>query len=263
MTATATRPRIDPRIGRRRAQVTRDRGRRRLRALAVSAAMAVLAGGALVVLHSPLFSARHLQVVGAHHVTRAEVLSAAGVGGHPPLIDVDSAAVESRLESLPWVRSAAVARVWPDTLRIALVERRGAAVMAGAGAHQGRWALVDTTGRVLTWTDRSPATLPLLVAPVRVPDAGKALGAGARPGLLTIEAAAGQLPVPLGSVSVAPGGSVTITLADGVQAVLGHADLLPLKVAALRSVLVGAPPTGPEVVDVRVPGEPTVGPASS
>jgi cell division protein FtsQ len=256
-------PLVHPRIGRRRAEIARARARRRRRALGALAAAAFLGVGALVVLHSPLFAARHLEVAGAVHESRAQVLSAAGVEGHPPLVDVDAGAAQARLEALPWVRRARVTRLWPDTLRIVVSERRPVAVLPGSGARQGRWALVDATGRVLAWSTARPAALPTLVVPVRVPGAGASLGPGARPALLAVVAAAGRLPLAVSAVKVGPGGAVTLVLAGGVQAELGPARQLSSKVAALRSVLLGAPASGPEVVDVEVPGEPTVGPASS
>ena len=253
---------MDPRIGRRRAAVIRARGRRRLRVLLAALAVAALASGALVVLHSPLLSARHLQVVGAVHVPATEVLAVAGVGAHPPLVDVNAGAAETRLEALAWVKTALVRVSWPDSVRIVVVERRPAAVVAGSGAEAGRWALVDDSGRVLAWRSGPLNGLPQLVSAAPAGAAGRHLGRAAGPGLAVVGALPGQLPVAPRTIVVAPDGTVTLALADGVQARLGRADSLPSKLAALRSVLLGAPPSGPEVVDVTVPAEPTVAPAA-
>jgi len=76
-----------------------------------------------------------------------------------------------------------------------------------------------------------------------------------------VRAVAGQLPLPVRSVIGTSGGTVTLELTRNVQVKLGTTQLLAAKVAGLRSVLVGAPPPGPEVIDVTVPSEPTVAPA--
>jgi hypothetical protein len=63
-------------------------------------------------------------------------------------------------------------------------------------------------------------------------------------------------------VTVEPSGTVRLDLGGGVQVLVGRARSLGPKLASLRSVLAGAPPPGPEVIDVTVPGEPTVAPPS-
>lgn len=254
---------MDPRIGRRRAAVTRAQGRRRLRVLLVVLGLVAAGSGGLVALHSPLFSARHVQVVGAVHVPDAEVLLVAGLEHHPPLVDVDAAGAADRLRALAWVRTASVELRWPDSVRVVVTERRAAAAVAGSGSRAGRWALLDGTGRVLAWKATAPPGLPRLVSPAVAGTAGRFLGPAAGPGLDVVRSLPGQLPVAVGSITVARDGSVTLELADGVRADLGQAELLGPKLAALRSVLLGAPPSGPEVVDVRVPGEPTVAPTAS
>jgi len=264
-TATAARrPIVHPRIGRRRAAVTRERGRRRLRLFVAGLVIVALGVGALVVGHSPLLSARHVEVTGARHTPVSEVMAVTALGRHPPLLDVDPSALEQRIEQLPWVRSARVSLGWPDAVHVALQERVPAAVTAGVGAQRGQWALVDGTGRVLGYVSSILSTtpaLPVLVTPSSPGQPGSTLRAGATPALAVVRAVAGQLPLAVRSVIGASGGTVTLELTRNVQAKLGTTQLLAAKVAALRSVLVGAPPPGPEVIDVTVPSEPTVAPA--
>ena len=97
--------------------------------------MALVAVGAAVaggwwLLHSRLLSAKVVTVVGSVHTPAAEIEAVAGVSGHPPLLDVDSGAAEARLEQLPWVRSATVARQWPDGVKITVVEQTPVAAVA-------------------------------------------------------------------------------------------------------------------------------------
>jgi cell division protein FtsQ len=255
------RPGIDPRIGARRTAVTRQRGRRRLRLVVAAVSVAVLLLCALVVLHTPLLAARHVTVRGAHHVSARLVVRTAGLSGAPPLIDVDAGAAAARLEALPWLARATVSRHWPDSVVVTVVERSPVVALARPAPASG-YALVDAGGRVLQWVGAAPPGLPVLQAPVAVPKPGRSLSAAARPGLVVADAAERTLPGRLQGVSVDPSGTVRLDLGGGVHVLVGRALSLGPKLASLRSVLAGAPPPGPEVIDVTVPGEPTVGPAS-
>jgi len=238
--------------------VTRARGRRRLRAVtALAVAGAVFAGAVGLLYFSGLASVRHVSVEGSVHTPASAVVAAAGVGSHPPLIEVNTAAAEAAVERLPWVARATVTRRWPDTLAIEVVERFPVAALAVAHGV----VLVDADGRVLAAAPQSPAGLPLLAGPVAAAPPGSELGAGADPGLAV---AAGLPPALRGRVrgiAVAGDGAVTLDLGGGVRAELGVASSLPAKFEALASLLAGAPPHGPEQIDVTVPDEPTVGPA--
>lgn len=260
MTGTATRRPLSmhPRIGRRRAQVARDRGRRRLRAAVAGCVVFGIGAGALLLLHSPFLSARHVTVEGADHTALSLVVRTAGLQGHPPLIDVSSGAASRRLEALPWVGRAVVRRRWPDSVTVEITERQPVAVTAAEAPAT--WALIDATGRVLQWQATRPAGLPLLVSPVRAGPAGSRIGPAAVPGLAVVQAAQSALDEAVVQVTVGTSGMVTMLLPGSVEAVMGQSDALGPKMAALRSVLAGAPPAGPETIDVTVPGEPTVGP---
>ncbi len=146
---------IDPRISARRTAVIRQQGRRRLRIILIGLAGAAVVVGAWFVLHSPLFSARSVTVVGAVHESAAQVKTVSGLSSHTPLIDVDRGAVSARIEQLPWVKSAAVAVSWPDGVRITLTEETPLAGGTRSGRtlghrERGRTGArrgVDTAGR--------------------------------------------------------------------------------------------------------------------
>jgi len=152
-------------------------------------------------------------------------------------------------------------RRWPGEVVAPVAQPTAVAVIPRPAPAAG-YALVDATGRVLRWTGDPPAGLPVLQAPVAVPAPGKVLGPAARPGLAVAVAAGGILAGRLHAVSVDPRGVVRLDLGGGVEVLVGRALSLGPKLAALRSVLAGAPPQGPELIDVTVPGEPTVAAAS-
>src|SRR5262249_45069271 len=136
---------VDPRIRQRWVAVRRAEGRRRLRILLVVLAVVLVGTAAWVALASPLLDVDRLIVRRTVHTAPEQVTSAAQIARGDAMIWVDDGAAASRVEALPWVRSAHVERDWPGTVRITVTERTAAAwVQSGTGP-----AIVDGTGRVL------------------------------------------------------------------------------------------------------------------
>ncbi|HXQ58937.1 MAG TPA: FtsQ-type POTRA domain-containing protein [Acidimicrobiales bacterium] len=248
---------VDPRILQRRVDVTRQRGRRRLRVMTAAAVVVAGAAGAWAVVHSPLFAARHVTVVGAIRTGVTPVVAASGLSGEPPLIDVDATAVAARVEALPWVAHATVTRRWPDTVTITVTERVAAAVVVGRGRAD---VLVDGSGRVLGDVPAPPDGTVVLGVPVAAGPPGSMLGDAARPGLAVVAGLPASLRPLVARVDVGGGGVVSLTLTDNVGVTLGRADELPAKFVALASVLADVAPRAPDVIDVTVPGAPAIGP---
>ena len=79
-------------------------------------------------------SAQVVTVAGPHpNTATAAIEAAAGLGGHPPLINVDPGPVAARVEQLPYIAAAQVHRHWPDGVQITVTERVPALQMAGPG----------------------------------------------------------------------------------------------------------------------------------
>jgi cell division protein FtsQ len=92
-----------------------------------------------------------------------ENLLRAAIGATPgePILAFSVGAARTRIESIPWVRSAIVERVLPGTIRVVLNERRPFAVWQ----NQGKFTLIDHAGNVVTDSDISAFAdkLPLVV----------------------------------------------------------------------------------------------------
>lgn len=259
------RPAMDPRIRERRQAVQRLNSRRRMRIALVVVGCAAATAAIVGILHSPLTRVRHVSVHGNDHTSRQTVLAATGLGGRPLMIDVDTGRLERRLESLPWVARAAVARSWPSTITISLNERIPAAVV---NTPEGDWALTDASGRVLLRSGDStgaPSPPPRLRVPVptlrgleQLPRAGSQLPAPAASALRVLGALQPPLIRQVSSVDVLPDGEVALTLATGVVVQLGDAGRLKQELTATQTVLsqVGAPSV--RTIDVRVPEAPAV-----
>lgn len=115
--------------------------------------------GLQLALRSPLWPVRDVTVQGKlEHTTRAEIEAAlrGRVAGN--FFSVDVAEVRNALERLPWVRRAAVRRVWPDRLEATLEEHV-------ALAHWGERSLVNTFGE--RFSGASEAKLPRFSGPPR------------------------------------------------------------------------------------------------
>jgi hypothetical protein len=82
----------------------------------------------VVLLQGPLFRVRDVQVRGTQRLSADQVLAAAGVGEGGSVFAVDPGAVERRLESSPWVRTATVTTRLPDAMTIRVEEWRPVAV---------------------------------------------------------------------------------------------------------------------------------------
>lgn len=93
------------------------------------------------------FDARDVEVTGLVHMQRLPVYSAALDARSSSMLLVDLDEIRARLLLLPWVKDASVSRIWPDRLRIDIVERQPAAVWQ----HRQRLAVVDAQGNILQW----------------------------------------------------------------------------------------------------------------
>jgi len=256
-------PAVDPRIWKRRVAVTRAQGRKRLRIVLAALGVCLLAAGGVVALHSSLFSARHLKVIGAVHTPAAEVLALSGLSRRPPLVDINTAEVVAHVETLPWVKSAAVSEHWPDSVTVVVTERSALAAVEPVNNGGGVWALVDGTGRVLADQTPRPVGLLALKVPVAPGAPGMRLPAADGPAVDIATSLPALLAQRVDFVEVASDGAVTLALTGDLTVIVGSPTMLQAKYEALASVIAGARLARGEVIDVTVPDEPTVGPPST
>ncbi|MCR5880990.1 cell division protein FtsQ/DivIB [Phenylobacterium sp. J367] len=101
-----------------------------------------------------------VHVEGASAMATPDIVAATGVYKDQPLLGLDLEAVRQSVEQVGWVKEARVVRLLPDTLVIAVVERKQLAVWQ----HGGRTLVIDERGQPIPEADpgRFP-TLPLVV----------------------------------------------------------------------------------------------------
>lgn len=182
-----------------------------------------------LVFRSSLLAVHSVSVRGQSRLTPAAVTRAARVPQGKPLALLDTAAVRRRVEAMPPVRSATVERVWPQGVRITVVERTPVAAVKRPGKPL---ALVDDTGVLFADVAAAPPDMAVLslANPGPSDPATKAalsvvaaLPASLRPSVITISA-----PTPA---------AVTLSLSQGITVVWGDGSNSARKAQALTALL--------------------------
>jgi len=106
------------------------------------------------------FRIDNISLQGASPRSSADVMRAAALPAHAPLIGLDLDAARRRIEQVGWVKSATVMRLLPDSVVIAVQERHLLAVWQ----HNGQVAVIDNDGVVASTASPSGfSSLPLVV----------------------------------------------------------------------------------------------------
>lgn len=131
-------------------------------------ALGALAAAALWLLRAPLFPIRTIQIEGEMYRNNVPTLRA---NAAPQLsgnfFSVDLQHSRRAFEAVPWVRRAAVRRVWPDTLSVRLQEHRAVALWDSSESGLEPERLVNQQGEVFDANlgDVQDDKLPTLAGP--------------------------------------------------------------------------------------------------
>jgi cell division protein FtsQ len=242
---------VDPRMRSRRIAVRRDHRKRRFKRLTVALAAVAVLVAAVVATQTPLLDVDRVRIDGVGHTAAADVRSSAGISPGDTMVGVDVGRAAARVEDLPWIAEARVARRWPGTVEIHVTEREPLAMV---GVAEGRVALVDEDGRVLEVTGQPPAGLPEITGLRGRIAEGDELGRDPRDALAILRALRERLPGVVASVSI----DMDAALASGGEIRFGSTDDLDDKIVAVETVLADVDTECLELLDVRVPGSPAL-----
>ncbi|GHD15293.1 hypothetical protein GCM10007147_02380 [Nocardiopsis kunsanensis] len=200
---------------------------------------------AWLLLESRLLVVREVAVEGLERVPEQEVVQAVDVGTGTPLLRVDLEAAENRVAELDLVEEVDVARGWPATLRVEVVERRPVlAVPAGEG-----YRLIDGDGVRIEDSDTRPGSQPLVNVTGEVEG-----NAGVRAAADIVESAPDSLLAQIQLVDASEADEVAVRLADGSTVEWGEASDTQDKSDVLRTLMSEHPPQEGRVYDVSDPG---------
>jgi cell division protein FtsQ len=222
---------------------------------------ALLVASAVWVAGSPVFRLRDLRVVGARHLSEADVRRLSGLSSSTNVLWISGSDLARRLERSPWVRSASVSRHLPAEVVVSIQERLPVARVAVPG---GGFVAVSGDGVVLPAVGGGGA-VPILER--TNPPIGPAPRAAALAGLgSALQAVAALPPTVRMQVSTAaerPDGTVTLTLERGTVVTFGDASQAAEKGRVLRSLLMWSSGHGvnPATIDLQAPSAPALIPA--
>jgi cell division protein FtsQ len=182
-------------------------------ALALAGALLLAAAAGAWAVRQPVFTLQGIDLDG--ELTRsslAQVRTAAVPRLQGNFFTLDLEAAQAAFESVPWVRTAQVRRVWPNRLHVRIDEHRPAALWGGADGER----LVNTHGEVF---EANAAAVDEVLPTLAGPD-----GSSAR--MLALYRALIDTLAPLGpaidALTLTSRGSWTVALDNGVTLELGR-----------------------------------------
>lgn len=217
----------------------------------------------------PRFGLRSIEVSGNQRTLRQAILDAAALPLGSNIWLLDTSQPTQRLRRLPWVRSAAVHRSWPNHMTIAVVERTPIARLRLPGLAEDPsvgpdYAIVDADLRVLSVERLSADNEGLVVFGIaRFGQSSVQPGATITDSSATFARTAYQAMrrrhVRCTEIDVDPVMGASIKTARDVRVVFGTLDDLDKKVELLRTILARMPQTANvKYIDLRSASAPTV-----
>ncbi len=211
----------------------------------LSMAVVVLGFGAVLLSRSQVLHARGVEVTGASHLSRAEIVAAAGVSRATNVMWLDEGAAERRLETDPWIADADVHVAFPWTIEIAIIERRPVAVADDGGLQM----LVAADGTALGPPGRTRGLPRIMLPPHVTRDGG---GQSPRGAALALGSMDPELRAQVASVTVFVGGSMDLRLRGGIAVHYGPPIEPARKAEVLAAILEWARAQGEGMSEVSV-----------
>ncbi|MEX0682363.1 MAG: FtsQ-type POTRA domain-containing protein [Dehalococcoidia bacterium] len=218
--------------------------------------LAAITAGAVAIYLSPITRVQNTEVTGATTVGAAEIESLAGLDGES-MLRLDTAGAEARIEELPFVKEATITRSWPQTVRVAIVERTPWAVWQAGGLSY----VVDDEGVVMPVG--TPGTgLPAIIvagAPVDLTPGQHVDGDAVAFASALMQQVPEQLALSVSSFEWSDQSGLKITTDAGYSVVLGDSENMDYKLAVWREIeaQLGRESMSGHVLDLRFGDRPS------
>jgi cell division protein FtsQ len=191
--------------------------------------------------YTPIFRAETIEVAGAAHLRREQVLRLAGLEeGADNVVHLDAGAVEAALRSHPWIEAATVTRALPTTVRLSIRERTPVAVIGSS-------TVVAGDGTPLPGAESG--ALPEIVGAARDETVAAAAIVAALPEPTRAEVA---------RVRPEANGTWLLELRSGTEVRFGSAEDAVRKGSTLDALLSGDGGAGIGTIDVSAPSAPVI-----
>lgn len=106
------------------------------------------------------FAIDDVRMAGNRETSDIDILERLSLDGWTSLIGMDADAARARIAELPWVETASVRKIYPDTLEVTVTERDAFAIWQ----HGRALSLVDAQGKIIVpFRHERYATLPLII----------------------------------------------------------------------------------------------------
>jgi len=96
-----------------------------------------------------------------HYTKTDEILKTIHIKQGVPMDQIHLADLQTKIEKLPWVRTAVVERYWPDTIKITIEEKMPLALWQNSRQYHP----LDEKAQIINTTNQLPADLLLVVGP--------------------------------------------------------------------------------------------------
>ena len=254
---------LDPIMVMRRRALRKARGRRRLMLIVSALALVLAIGGYYALRASAVFNVSSVTVSGGSAKLDASVQKAAEDAAQGrSLLAIDSGAIQSSIEQMPYVRSARIDRAFPNTLSVSVVMYQPqVAVTRGDTTY-----LVASDSHVIATAKAAPAGVPTVTLPKHATlTAGQtSTNANLAAALMLIDSTPVWFTKRFGDISSvsSASGAITATVGHGMQLRLGAPTQFPLKMQVITRVLGNLAPSRRGIlkyVNVSAPGDPALG----
>ena len=130
---------MDPRIQERRIEIIRAKGKRRLRILLMLVLVVLLAIAGFFISKSSLLDVDEIVVSGAKGDLKELIILQANIPNSKPLLEIDTIAISDRIQQIPIIKDARVARSFGGKVTITVTLRDPVVALQNLG----EWFLID------------------------------------------------------------------------------------------------------------------------
>ena len=240
--------RVDPRIRARRRAVRRAAGLRRFRLLIAIVTVLTLIIGGSILIQSPLFSVKEVNITGVRYTDPAAVQAVADSLRGQPLYRADLGKAQDDLLLQPWVRRARIVRTWPRSVTIDIAERTP---VAAVQSEDSEWRVIDVEGRVLALTLGKPKDFMEIKGDPALVAVGETVSEPMISGARLAEMLPGRLKAVTTRVIVGGDGAVALDITPRGKILLGTIDDLRAKLISVLTYMDACPGVEFDYMDAR------------